>query len=75
MMYRILIQQPSIQKLTDHLWSDAALVQVGKHPAIIRIARRQGKGLLHLVPLEKRRRFGGGVSGPAVKGQQVLHSL
>ena len=43
--------------------------QVGKHPAIIRIARGQGKGLLHLVPLDKRRRFDGGVSGPAVKGQ------
>ena len=29
----------------------------------------EAKGLLHLVPLEKRRRFGRGVSGPAVKGQ------
>ena len=68
-MLGVLIHQAAVQKLADHLWGDAALAQVGKHPAVIRIARGQGKGLLHLVPLDKRRRFGGGVSGPAVKGQ------
>lgn len=68
-MLGVLIHQAAVQKLADHLWGDAALAQVGKHPAIIRIARGQGKGLLHLVPLDGRRRFGGGVSGPAVKGQ------
>ena len=69
MMYRILIQQTGIQKLPDHLGSDTPLAEIGEAPAVIRIARGQGKGLLHLVPLDKRRRFGGGVSGPAVKGQ------
>ena len=46
MMYRILIQQPSIQKLSDHLGSDAPLTEIGEDPSVIRIAGRQGKRLL-----------------------------
>ena len=53
-MLGVLIHQAAVQKLADHLWGDAALAQVGKHPAVIRIPGRQGKGLLHLVPLDGR---------------------
>ena len=46
MMYRILIQQTSIQKLPDLLDCDAPLTEIGEDPSVIRIAGRQGKRLL-----------------------------
>ena len=70
MMYHILIQQPSIQKLSDHLGSDPPLTEIGENPSVIRIAGRQGKRLLLADGLWLRN---GRVSGFPVEGQQVLH--
>ena len=46
MMYRILIQQTSIQKLPDRLDCDAPLTEIGEDPSVIRIAGRQGKRII-----------------------------
>ena len=70
MMYRILIQRPSIQKLPDHLGCDAPLTKIGENPFVIRIASRQGKLLFLADRLWLRN---GRVSGFPVEGQQVLH--
>ena len=45
-MLGVLIQQAAVQKLTDYLWSDAALTEIGENPFVIRIPGRQGKRLL-----------------------------
>ncbi|WP_419500561.1 hypothetical protein [Dysosmobacter sp.] len=70
MMYRILIQQPSIQKLPDHLGCDTSLTEIGEDPAVIRIAGRQGKLLFRADRLWLRN---GRVSGFPMEGQKVLH--
>ena len=70
MMYRILIQQPSIQKLPDHLGCDTSLTEIGEDPAVIRVAGRQGK----LLFLDDRLWLRNGrVSGFPMEGQKVLH--
>ena len=70
MMYRILIQQPSIQKLSDHLGSDTSLTEIGEDPAVIPIAGRQGKRPLRADRFWLR---SGCVSGFPMEGQQVFH--
>ena len=70
MMYRILIQQTGIQKLSDHLGSDTSLTEIGEDPAVIRIAGRQGKLLFRADRLWLRN---GRVSGFPMEGQKVLH--
>ena len=74
-MLGVLVQQTAVHKLPDHLRGDAAFAQVGKDSAVIRIPGWQGKGLLHLVPLDGRHCFGGGISGPAIEGEQILDSF
>ena len=71
MMYRILIQQPSIQKLSDHLGSDTSLTEIGEDPAVIRVAGRQGKRLFRADRLWLRN---GRVSGFPMEGQKVMAS-
>ena len=70
MMYRILIQQTGIQKLSDHLGSDTSLTEIGEDPAVIRIAGRQGKRRLLADGFWLR---SGCVSGFPMEGQKVLH--
>ena len=74
-MLGVLVQQTAVHKLPDHLRGDAAFAQVGKDSAVIRIPGWQGKGLLHLVPLDGWHCFGGGISGPAIEGEQILDSF
>ena len=64
------VQQPSIQKLPDHLGCDAALAEIGEDPAVIRIAGRQGKRLLLADRLWL---WNGRVSGFPMEGQKVFH--
>ena len=74
-MHGVLVQQAAVHKLPDDLRGNAALTQVGKHPAIIRIARGQGEGLWRINLLDGSHCFGGGVSGPPIEGEQILDSF
>ena len=75
-MLGVLVQQSSLHKAPDHLGCDPTLAEIGKHPAVIHVGRRESKGelfLLFLGLLRSARR--GRVTGAAMLGQQVLHGL
>ena len=73
-VFRVLIQKAGIQKAANDLRCDAPLSQVGKHPAVILVPGRKVKrnGFLSRF-ICNRQRHGGGISGPAVIGQKILH--
>ncbi len=48
MMPGVLVEKPRLDKASDHLGRDAALLQVHEHAALIRAGWRQDKGRLFL---------------------------
>jgi hypothetical protein len=78
-IWGVLVEKPGVQKALDYLRRNSPLAKIRKHPALVRVRGRQDEGRL----LFGRRRLGagdglatvGGVSGPPMIGQKVLHRL
>ena len=73
----VLVQQPGLDKVPNHLGGDASLLQIGEHPPLILIGDGQDEGVLFLFRrFRPGRKMLGRVPRPvAVELQQVVHCL